>query len=1467
MKTNLSKLTKILLSSLILTMFTVQSYSQVTNTYNCYLKNITYVDCKHLDFEIWLEFIGTNTQQFQFFQAGINFNYAGMANGGTMTEAFQAGSADASLPAVQRAPNSNLNATSKQIRILAAIATPSSIAVPIPAPPGFRLGRFRITNTADFTLGSTPNFTWRYVTGSGSTTQTNIALYLAGATTGTSVTDSTHHFVESNPPFILTCGATCAVVATIDQITAPVCLGGTNDSVRVTLTGSGTTPIGTYSLDGSLAVPYLTNPFTITGLTAGSHTVTVITATPCTSNVAQFTINPGADPNDNNVCTIDGCDPLTGPFHTTIPSDDGNACTTDGCNSVTGVFNTPVNTDDGNACTTDACNTLTGTITHTPVNSDDGNACTTDACNTLTGVSHTPVATDDGDACTTDACNTSSGVVTHTAVVTDDGNACTTDGCNSITGVFHNPVNTSDDNACTTDACNSTTGVVTHTAVITDDGNACTTDGCNSITGVFHTATATDDGNACTTDACNTLTGVVTHTAVNTDDGNACTTDACNTLTGAMTHTAVTTDDGNACTTDGCNSITGVFHNPVNTDDGNACTTDACNTSTGVVTHTPVNTDDGNTCTTDACNSTTGVVTHTAVITDDGNACTTDGCNSITGVFHTATATDDGNACTTDACNTLTGIVTHTAVNTEDGNACTTDACNTLTGAITHTAVTTDDGNACTTDGCNSITGVFHNPVPIDDGNVCTTDGCNSLTGVFHIPIIGCNNGICVNPPTADGGGPYTSCGNVPLNGTIGGSATGGTWFSSTGGTFIPNSNTLNATYLPSALDFFNGSVTLTLVSNNPAGPPCIAATSAASVTFTPVVSDNNACTIDACNPVTGQTTHTPVNIYDNNACTTDACNPVTGVITHTTLNPDDGNICTADGCNIFTGIFNIPVNTDDGNACTIDACNTLTGISHTPVNINDGIACTFDACNTTTGVITHTNDTPTVTATPGTIGCYSGTTCVTVTATGGLLPYNGTGIFCGYGSGTYSFDVTDAKGCTGSSPNFTISDPPKLSVITSSTPSGCILNNGTATATPVGGTPGYSYLWTPGGQTTNPATGLAPGNYLVIVTDANGCTVTSTVVVGSSGVVPSAPIFISGPGGVCKKQSGIVYCVAQIPGVTSYVWTLPAGVTVIGSATGPCITLSFSSKFKGGFICVRAVSPCGFGPINCMNVILLKKKPATPGPIAGSVSLCPSSSGIYSIAAVQFASSYIWTGNNGLVIVSGQGTTTIVVSAPAGFNDGELKVRASNCKDKSGDRVLKLITIPSKPGGIAGLGIVCKSQDNANSINPVDGATSYLWSATNGVVVISGQGSTNVIVRFTGATSNSIALSVIAVNSCGSSPAKTKNIDVNFNCRLAKDGITEENPTGVTDELAALSVYPNPTSGKVTLSFNSAGNIKYSIRVFDVTGRVMIIESISAVVGYNTKEINLENVAKGIYMVSIQSEGMEAKTLRIVVE
>jgi hypothetical protein len=87
--------------------------------------------------------------------------------------------------------------------------------------------------------------------------------------------------------------------------------------------------------------------------------------------------------------------------------------------------------------------------------------------------------------------------------------------------------------------------------------------------------------------------------------------------------------------------------------------------------------------------------------------------------------------------------------------------------------------------------------------------------------------------PTADAGDDQSVCPSDPevtLDGTIGGSATSGMWSTSGTGMFA-NASMVDTTYTPSAQDISNGSVMLTLTTNDPAGP-CMADSDSMTVTF-----------------------------------------------------------------------------------------------------------------------------------------------------------------------------------------------------------------------------------------------------------------------------------------------------------------------------------------------------------------------------------------------------------------------------------------------------------------------------------------------------------------------------------------------------------------------------------------------------------------------------------------------------------
>lgn len=106
---------------------------------------------------------------------------------------------------------------------------------------------------------------------------------------------------------------------------------------------------------------------------------------------------------------------------------------------------------------------------------------------------------------------------------------------------------------------------------------------------------------------------------------------------------------------------------------------------------------------------------------------------------------------------------------------------------------------------------------------------------------------------------------------------------------------------------------------------------------------------------------------------------------------------------------------------------------------------------------------------------------------------------------GTYTVTVTDANGCNIQA-SATVTEPPLLTTTLQSTQASCINeDDGTATATGVGGVGGYIFQWsTPGSGNT--VSGLSAGTYTVTTTDANQCTATASVTVGQ----PATPVMVS---------------------------------------------------------------------------------------------------------------------------------------------------------------------------------------------------------------------------------------------------------------------------------------------------------------------------------------------------------------------
>ncbi len=179
-------------------------------------------------------------------------------------------------------------------------------------------------------------------------------------------------------------------------------------------------------------------------------------------------------------------------------------------------------------------------------------------------------------------------------------------------------------------------------------------------------------------------------------------------------------------------------------------------------------------------------------------------------------------------------------------------------------------------------------------------------------------------------------------------------------------------------------------------------------------------------------------------------------------------------------------------------------------------------------------------------------------TSSGGTPPYTyswnpavgNTDTVKGLCAGTYYVTVKDAANNTVID-SVTITQPSAIAAVTSSTPTTCGNSIGSATVTVSGGTGSYTYAWSPSGQTTPTATGLASGTYTVTITDQNNCAVTKTVIIGSSNALMASAT--NTPTG-CAVNNGTATAIpANGTGPYTFLWNngqTTATATGLGAGT-----------------------------------------------------------------------------------------------------------------------------------------------------------------------------------------------------------------------------------------------------------------------------------------------------------------------------
>lgn len=220
-----------------------------------------------------------------------------------------------------------------------------------------------------------------------------------------------------------------------------------------------------------------------------------------------------------------------------------------------------------------------------------------------------------------------------------------------------------------------------------------------------------------------------------------------------------------------------------------------------------------------------------------------------------------------------------------------------------------------------------------------------------------------------------------------------------------------------------------------------------------------------------------------NNASFTYSC--VTGT-TVDFINTSD--LCPASGWNfgdIASGSNNNSTETNPTHVFSAPGTYTITLTATGPANAPSTTMQTIHILGLSASVISNNNcsgelnGAATVSVIPAGVGPFS--------YSWNTSPLQTTPTVTGLPGGVYTVTVNAANSCAATA-LVTITEPPAMSHLVNIVQPGCSLATGTATIVESGGTGPYTFSWSPTGGTAATASGLAPGNYTVTVTDSKGC-------------------------------------------------------------------------------------------------------------------------------------------------------------------------------------------------------------------------------------------------------------------------------------------------------------------------------------------------------------------------------------------
>ena len=410
----------------------------------------------------------------------------------------------------------------------------------------------------------------------------------------------------------------------------------------------------------------------------------------------------------------------------------------------------------------------------------------------------------------------------------------------------------------------------------------------------------------------------------------------------------------------------------------------------------------------------------------------------------------------------------------------------------------------------------------------------------------------------------------------------------------------------------------------------------------------------------------------------------------------------------------------------------------------------------------------PTLTINKTDISCFGGVGSATVTVNNGIAPLTyawspsgGTAATAtGLVAGIYTVTVTDAANRVVTE-TIIIEEPDELISNISSTMVTCNgLGNGSITVAPTGGVAPYTYLWS-NSDTTNAISNLAPGNYSVVITDDNGCTVTENVVIAEplTFIIASTSYTDVTTYGGSDGSASVVVSGGTAP--YSYLWSnnattdtasnLVAGtytVTVI-DANGCTVTETFTI----------------IQPIPLMVQSVSQKNAACHGSVDGTATIV--------VIGGNAPYSYLWSptgGTNATATGLAAGTYSVLVT------DATANTITESFTILEPDPITATISHQSDA--------LCNGSSNGSAtISVVGGSAPYTYTWSNGQTTtnatVSNLKAGNYTVNITDANGCKLAVALAVTIAQPSAIVFTTANATNISCYGSNDGSISVNVTG----------------------------------------------------------------------------------------